>query len=129
MDERQTDLAQERAFAGNADYLKILDDMRALHLKKAADYGIDTDPLANVRAANEFGVEDWKGVMIRANDKMKRIKAFAKHGRLENESVEDSFMDLAAYSLIALVLYRESLPVKVRTDIPRMEGIGMEDNF
>jgi hypothetical protein len=81
--------------------------MAELHKKKAQDYGTDADVLANVRASADFGVPAWIGVMIRANDKMIRIKSMAKKGYLTNESVEDSLMDLAAYALLALVLYRE----------------------
>ena len=92
---------------GHPEYLKLLDEMRALHVRKAADYGRGADPFANVRASGEFGIPAWVGVMVRANDKLHRIKSFAQNGSLKNESVEDSLMDLAAYSLIALVLYRE----------------------
>lgn len=86
----------------------MLDEMRELHCRKAADYGRGADPFANVRAGADFGVPAWVGVMIRAGDKMHRIKSFLANGSLKNESVEDSLKDLAAYALIALVLYRES---------------------
>ena len=92
---------------GNSEFLKLLDEIRALHIKKAADYGRGKDPLANVRSSAEFGIPAWVGVMIRANDKVHRIKSFIANGELKNESVEDSLMDLAAYALIALVLFRE----------------------
>lgn len=96
--------------AGHPEYLKILDEMRSLHVRKAADYGRGVDPLANVRASAEFGIPAWVGVMVRAGDKMHRIKSLIVNGSLKNESVEDSLMDLAAYALIALVLYREQNP-------------------
>jgi len=92
---------------GHPGYLALLDEMAALHRRKAADYGRGADPFANVRSSAEFGLPAWIGVMIRANDKMHRIKSLAVNGALKNESVEDSLMDLAAYALIALVLYRE----------------------
>lgn len=81
--------------------------MRELHCRKVADYGRDHDPLANCRASGEFGIDPWIGVMVRAMDKVHRIKSFLANGKLENESVEDSLKDLAAYALIALVLFRE----------------------
>jgi hypothetical protein len=93
---------------GHPEYLKLLEEMKALHQRKAADYGRGADPLANVRQSVEFGVPAWIGVMIRANDKMHRIKSFIQNGDLKNESFEDSLMDLAAYCLIALVLKREA---------------------
>lgn len=93
--------------AGHPGYLKLLDEMRELHCRKAADYGRGADPLANCRGSTEFGVPAWVGTMIRAMDKVHRIKSFIQNGSLKNESVEDSFKDLAAYALIALCLYRE----------------------
>lgn len=92
---------------GHPEYLRILDEMRALHIQKAADYGRGADPFANVRASAEFGLPAWVGVMVRAGDKMHRIKSYIVNGSLKNESLEDSLKDLAAYSLIALVLLRE----------------------
>lgn len=92
---------------GHPEFLRLLAEMKELHQRKAADYGRGADQFANVRAGAEFGVPAWVGVMIRANDKMHRVKSFLQNGSLKNESVEDSLKDLAAYALIALVLYRE----------------------
>lgn len=92
---------------GHAGYLALLEKMRDLHIRKAADYGRGEDPMANLRASAEFGIPTWVGVMIRANDKMHRIKSFVQNGDLANESIEDSFMDLAAYALLAAILYEE----------------------
>lgn len=97
---------------GHPEYLKLLDEMKELHCRKAADYGRGEDCFANVRASSDFGVPAWVGTMIRANDKLHRIKSLIVNGSLKNESVEDSLMDLAAYSLIALVLYREGQVAK-----------------
>lgn len=88
-------------------YFKLLEEMADLHEKKARDYGSDHDPLANIRASMEIGVEPWKGAWLRAKDKVKRIDQFCLKGELANEGVEDSLMDIAAYSLIALLLFRE----------------------
>lgn len=81
------------------------------HDRKSADYGSATDPFANVRASQEFGVEPWKGAMIRLNDKVTRLKSLANNGNLTNESAQDSFMDIAVYALIAHVLYEEKVDV------------------
>ncbi len=79
-----------------------------LHIRKAHDYGAGDDPLANVRASQEFGIPPWVGVAIRMNDKMIRIKSMLAKGELENEPIEDSFLDIAVYALIALILYEET---------------------
>lgn len=98
--------------AGHPGFLKLLDEVREMHCRKAADYGRGADPLANCRAAEEFGLPAWLGVAVRMNDKLHRIKSFCQNGELKNESIEDSFMDLAAYALIALTLYREEQAAK-----------------
>lgn len=92
----------------NTAYGAILDELAALHAKKGQDYGRVRDPYANVRASEDFGVPGWVGALCRANDKMRRLQVAASGGTLANESAEDSMLDLAAYAIIALSLYRES---------------------
>jgi len=92
---------------GDVKYLELLDELRQLHLSKSADYGSGEDPLANLRACEKLGIEPWIGVMIRAEDKMARVRSLIRNGSLKNESIEDNLADLAAYSLLALRLYRE----------------------
>lgn len=92
---------------GDARYLALLDEMRALHIRKSADYGRGDDPLANIRASEELGVPAWKGAMVRALDKVHRIKSYCQNGSLANEGVEDALLDLSSHALLALVLFRE----------------------
>ena len=107
----------------------LCDAMKAMHDKKQQDYGRANDPFANVRASEDFGVAGWAGCMIRANDKMRRIQKAAQGGTLSNEGVEDSLMDLAVYSIIALVLYREmfaeNVHVTVESRAVRMQDVGV----
>lgn len=91
-------------------FYDVLEEARAMHDRKNADYGEDEDPFSNVRASEDFGIPAWVGCMTRANDKMRRLQKAAKGGELANESVEDSLMDLAVYALIALCLFREENP-------------------
>lgn len=86
---------------------QLLSEAGEMHDRKQEDYGLDNDPFHNVRSSSDFGVPGWVGCMIRADDKMKRLKKFSQKGELRNESVADSFMDLAVYALIGLVLYEE----------------------
>lgn len=98
--------------AGDPRFHALLKQMGDLHDKKQEDYGSDHDPFANVRASQEWGVPSWIGALVRLNDKVHRLKRFAQKGVLANESAEDSMMDIAVYSLIALLLYREQTAVK-----------------
>ena len=93
--------------SGTPSFDAILDELAAMHAKKNKDYGRATDPYANVRGSQEWGIPPWVGAMVRATDKVKRLQKFAQTGSLENEGVEDSLIDLAVYALIALDLYRE----------------------
>lgn len=85
----------------------LLKQIGDLHDKKQRDYGSNTDPFANVRASEKFGVKPWIGALVRLNDKVHRLAQFAQRGTLANESAEDSMLDVAVYALIALILYRE----------------------
>ena len=93
--------------SGDSRFHELLKEIGDLHNKKQADYGTDADPFANVRASQEFGVAPWIGALVRLNDKVVRLKQFARRGALANESAKDSMMDIAVYALIALVLYEE----------------------
>ena len=89
-------------------FLDLLDEMRRLHESKSADYGSETDPLANIRQGAEFvGIEPWRAAMVRIADKVQRLKTFCRTGRLVHEGVRDTLLDLSAYSLLAIVLFDE----------------------
>jgi hypothetical protein len=107
-DEGGEDLSLERHPLSER-FHALLDEAGELHDMKQDDYGLDSDPFANVRASSEWGIPPWQGAMIRANDKIRRLQTFARKGELRNESVIDAFMDLAVYALIARVLYEEAL--------------------
>ena len=95
--------------AGDPRFHAILKELGDLHDKKQEDYGRKNDPFANVRGSTEWGLSPWIGAMVRANDKIKRLQKLARDGKLSNEAARDSFMDLAVYSIIGLVLYEEEL--------------------
>ena len=88
-------------------FITILKEMEDLHRKKGSDYGVDDDIFLNIRQSMDWGVQPWVGAMVRAGDKVVRLKAAASGSELKNESVEDSLMDLACYAIIGLILYRE----------------------
>ena len=91
-------------------FMQAIDEIVAMHDKKQADYGRADkgDPFANVRASEDWGIEGWIGCMTRGSDKLKRLQASARGQNLVNESIEDSLLDLATYTIIALCLYRET---------------------
>ena len=90
------------------EFSNILKEIQSMHDKKQADYGKTNDPFANVRASEDFGIPGWVGCMTRDTDKLKRLQAAARGQNLVNESIEDSLLDLATYTIIALCLFREN---------------------
>lgn len=108
-DDRQTgDGLLASSNVGSAPFLDLLEEVRQLHLSKSADYGSESDPLANIRQGAEFvGIEAWRGCMVRVADKVQRLRTFCRTGRLVHEGVRDTLLDLAAYSLLAIVLFDE----------------------
>jgi hypothetical protein len=94
---------------GSLPFLELLEEVRQLHMSKSQDYGSESDPLANIRQGAEFvGIEPWRGCLVRVADKVQRLKTFCKTGRLVHEGVRDTLLDLAAYSLLAIVLFDEA---------------------
>ena len=91
-----------------------LAEMGELHDRKQADYGRpangndDGDPFANIRSITAFGLPAWAGSAVRMGDKMRRIEAAVRGQHLQNESIEDSFLDIAVYAIIGLILLRET---------------------
>jgi hypothetical protein len=80
---------------------EIADELISLLLKKHKDYG----PL---NIANSPGGA-INGLRVRMHDKLARINNIydnSKDFATENESFEDSFVDLANYAIIALMVLR-----------------------
>lgn len=63
--------------------------------RKQRDYGS-----RNISSFGEFGV------LVRMTDKMERLKNLWKMEKPKNESVEDSYLDLSNYALIAILVRR-----------------------
>jgi len=106
--EKLASKASPQRHPGSLAFLELLEELRALHLSKSQDYGSESDPLANIRQGAEFvGIEPWRGCMVRVADKVQRLRTFCRNGRLVHEGVRDTLLDLAAYSLLAVVLFDE----------------------
>lgn len=91
----------------SARFHQLLAEAGQMHDRKQKDYGSDTDPFANVRASENWGIPGWVGALVRLSDKVARLQSFARRGSLANESAKDSMMDIAVYALIAYTLYEQ----------------------
>lgn len=85
------------------DVIGIADELTSLLLKKQKDYGPKNISQAPGGPLN--------GLRVRMYDKIARINHLIETGATpENESLEDSFKDLANYSIIALMVLRGKWP-------------------
>ena len=58
---------------------EVLQELKEMHDRKQADYGRTTDPFANVRASEDFGIPGYIGALTRANDKIRRVRHYRPH--------------------------------------------------
>ncbi len=103
-------LPRHETHRGDPDFLAALDELRALHLTKGADYADLHDPLRNyVRSSSDCGIEPWRGALLRLAEKYHRItNLMAKQAEPNHESIEDTLMDMAALALIVRSLRRRA---------------------
>lgn len=90
-------------------FFALLEELENLHGSKSQDYGSETDPLANIRQGADFvDIEPWRGCLVRIADKVQRLRTYCRTGRLVHEGVRDTLLDLANYSLLAILLHEET---------------------
>jgi len=94
----------------NPAFHKLLEEIAELHDSKNTDYATNEDPLANLKDCVKLGQPPVLGVVMRLQDKMRRIENFFCNGNLKHEAVRDSFVDLAVYALLAVVILDEKDP-------------------
>ncbi len=99
---------------GHPRFFELLDEMAAMHRSKMHDYAKSSDPLSNLRRSESFGIEPWRGTLVRMSDKWSRIEELSTGKIAKNESLRDSLFDLAAYSLLCLILLEDADVSKTR---------------
>ena len=105
----------------NPQFLTLLDQMRDLHKRKNDGYaGKDNqDPWANFREAEKLGLTPFQGCLVRLGDKYSRICNLSRNPNNEQvgESIRDTLLDNAIYSLIAICLYDEMFPERSKNNV------------
>lgn len=99
-----TQMASEKS--RNPRFDALIREICVLHEAKNHDYAND-DPLSNLRRSSSVGVDPWRGVIVRLTDKWSRIEQLASGKVPKNESLRDSLIDNAVYSLLAVILLDE----------------------
>jgi hypothetical protein len=95
---------------GDPSVLRDLEALKALHLSKGHDYADASDPLKNyVQSGKDAGIEPWRVAFARFSEKYHRVvNLLAKGDAPNHESLDDTFMDLAAMALIVKSLRSRS---------------------
>jgi len=96
-------------FYGHPKFYELLAEMAELHSAKNHDYAVTEIPLRNLYKCREMGIKPFTGVMVRLTDKWARLESFMQQGALKvkDETIEDTLMDNALYSMLAIILLRE----------------------
>ena len=98
---------------GHPRYYEIIEELKELHSRKNSDYASAGDPLSNLRACEKLGIDPFTGVMIRFQDKWDRLIELTKKKlegegpAVKDESIIDTLMDNAVYSVLAIILLEE----------------------
>ena len=88
----------------------LLVELRELHNRKKSDYSNPKDRFSNFRIAGEYaGIPTEKTFEVLLGVKQARLIELNQPGReIKNESIEDTLMDRAVYSILALLYWREN---------------------
>jgi hypothetical protein len=98
-----------KTYCGHPKFYEFLKKMAEVHSNKNHDYAGDKDPLKNLHAPKRLGITPFMGVLVRLQDKASRLEQFAQSNELyvKDESVIDTLIDQANYSVLAAILYLE----------------------
>jgi hypothetical protein len=99
----------------NPAFIALLREIEALHDSKSHDYA-GVDPMANLRMCESMGIPAWKGVLVRLTDKWSRLQQLSNGKTPKHESMRDSLMDNAVYSLLCINLLDQAQAVSTSTD-------------
>lgn len=108
----------------NPKFMKLIEEIVQIHETKNADYATTQDPLSNFKMCEVFAVPAWKGCLVRLSDKWSRITQLAtKPPAVKGETLRDTLIDLANYSLICILLLEEE-EKKKPLELKEALGIG-----
>lgn len=89
---------------GHTTFETIFERMAAIHRAKNADYGASYN-----LAPSLLGIPAYVGLLVRMTDKLARACRLARGQtpQVEGEALEDSLLDLANYSVLAILALKE----------------------
>ena len=91
------------------DFKVIQEEQYALFAGKMMDYGLQNISLGSDLSTREDRNLSITGIWLRCNDKINRLKNLLKrdgHNYVGGEAMIDSFIDIANYGIIAMLVIR-----------------------
>lgn len=92
---------------------RVIIDMVETNRRKRRDYALDGSPFSNFDdTARNLGVDGFSAAdsaIFNVLQKVARLRSLRKNGRMgdtANESVTDTYLDLAVYAVIALAIHK-----------------------
>lgn len=110
----------------------VLIDIVDTNRRKRKDYAADGDPFSNFTLTSELlgldGFDAVESALFNVCQKLARLKALRMNGRMdnpENESVADTYLDLAVYAVITYAIYRQAIHTAAQTDEQTPDLLGL----
>ena len=90
------------------EFKDIQKEMYSMFARKHMDYGLNNIALGGDLSNQEDKKFSLTGLTIRLTDKISRLKNLLVNGKnfVKNESMEDTFIDIANYGIIGLLVGR-----------------------
>ena len=91
------------------EFQNIQEEMYEMFARKHMDYGLNNIALGGNLTNSEDKKFSVTGLCIRLTDKISRLKNLLINGKnfVEGESMEDTFIDIANYGIIGLLVGRD----------------------
>jgi hypothetical protein len=102
-------MAEKQIRYGHPRFYEYLEQMAETHSRKNHDYADQGDPLSNFKeVAAATGVPPITVIRMFLATKMARIKQLSvKENLVVGESIKDSFLDMAVYSILGILILEE----------------------
>lgn len=103
-----TKLCEEKYPETTAEFKKILKEQYEIFCRKQLNYGPDNISVGTRLETPEEVKLSLTGLWFRMNDKINRLKQMVLLGKEDKvgESIEDTYLDLSVYGIIAQIVSR-----------------------
>lgn len=109
---------------GHPRFYELLLKAAQLHSSKNQDYGgTEQHPFEVYKRSVDIGIEPWRAALSRLSEKWARLATFARKEiyLVEEETFEDTLLDMSVIALIVLILYEEETHANEKASTPTLK--------